>query len=174
MIFDTHAHYTDAAFDEDRNELIERLSKEGVGLVMNNSCDRQSSKETIELVEKYPFMYAALGWHPENAEEFNDGCISELREWLKHPKVKAIGEIGLDYHYDEPSRQIQKQTFLRQLELAQELDVPVVIHDREAHGDCLDALDHVPKVRGEFHCYSGSAQMARELLSGGGIWALGV
>ena len=162
MIFDTHAHYTDEAFDPDRWELIAKLP-ETVELVMNNSCDEESSLQAIALAEKYPFMYAAVSWHPENAESFNDASLL-LRAWAKHPKVRAIGEIGLDYHYDEPPRALQRTVFARQMELAAELNLPVVVHDREAHEDSMEILRRYPQTRGEFHCYSGSAEMAREIL----------
>lgn len=170
MIFDTHAHYTDEAFDPDRDELITRLP-ETVELVMNNSCDEESSLEAIALAEKYPFMYAAVGWHPEFAESFCDASAELIRKWSKHAKVCAIGEIGLDYHYSEPPREIQREVFSRQLELARELGLPVVIHDREAHEDCMELIRRFPGVSGEFHCYSGSAEMAREILDRG--WYLG-
>ena len=171
MIFDTHAHYTDEAFDEDRNELIQSLRDGRVGLVMNNSCDAASSEAALALSEKYPFIYAAVGWHPEGAEEFDEGCVEKLRRWAKHPKVRAIGEIGLDYYYETPERELQKRVFRRQLELAAELGLPVVVHDREAHEDCMEILRAFPEVRGEFHCYSGSAEMAKEILARG--WYLG-
>ena len=170
MIFDTHAHYTDEAFNADRDELIKKLPPL-VELVMNNSCDGESSLQAIALAEKYPLMYAAVGWHPENAESFSDASPDLLRAWAKHPKVRAIGEIGLDYHYDDPPRDVQKRVFSRQLELAGELALPVVVHDRDAHEDCMELVRRFPRVRGEFHCYSGSAEMAKEILDRG--WYLG-
>lgn len=171
MIFDTHAHYTDEAFDPDRSELIKKLPEGGVGLVMNNATNAESCANVIALAEKYPFMYAAVGWHPEDAMGFSEESVGLLKQWSKHPKVCAIGEIGLDYHYDEPSREVQGRVFLRQLELAKELSLPVVIHDREAHEDCMELIRLFPELSGEFHCYSGSAEMAKEIISRG--WYLG-
>lgn len=171
MLFDTHAHFTDEAFNGDRDETIKAVYDSGVTLVMNSSCDEKSSREAIALAEKYPFIYASVGWHPENAECFSEASPDFIREWAKHPKVRAIGEIGLDYHYDEPPREVQKTVLDRQMALAQELQMPVVIHDREAHADCMEIVRRYPGVVGTFHCYSGSTEMARELLDRG--WYLG-
>lgn len=165
MYFDTHAHYDDAQFDADRHELLPSLPERGVQLVLDPGCDETSSLAAIALAEQYPFVYAAVGWHPEHAAAFDSGSLDKLRQWSAHPKVKAIGEIGLDYYYDDGApRQVQKQVFLSQLELAAELDLPVIIHDREAHGDCMELIRRVPGLRGVFHCYSGSPEMARQLL----------
>lgn len=171
MLFDTHAHFTDEAFDGDRDETIKAVYDSGVTLVMNSSCDEKSSREAIALAEKYPFVYASVGWHPEDAEHFSEASPGLIREWVRHPKVRAIGEIGLDYHYDEPPREVQKTVLDRQMALAQELQMPVVIHDREAHADCMEIVRRYPGVIGTFHCYSGSTEMARELLDRG--WYLG-
>lgn len=172
MYFDTHAHLTDEAFDGERDTVINAVFESGVQLVMNSSCDEKSSRETIELADKYPFIYASVGWHPEDAAGFSDASLDLIRTWAKHPKVRAIGEIGLDYHYDNAApRELQKTVFERQMQLAQELCLPVVIHDREAHADCMELVRRYPEVTGEFHCYSGSAEMARELLDRG--WYLG-
>lgn len=171
MFFDTHAHYDDEWFDGDREALIASLPAAGVDLVVNCGCDAVSSAASVALAEKYDFFYAAVGWHPHEAKSWTNESADRLRAWAKHPKVVAIGEIGLDYHYDKDWKQEQFEVLEAQLCLAEELDLPVVIHDREAHGDCLDFVRRHPNVRGEFHCWSGSAEMAKELLNRG--WYLG-
>lgn len=172
MLFDTHAHYTDEAFAADRDTVLSAVYDSGVGLVMNSSCDEVSSRAALALAEKYPFVYASVGWHPEDAAGFSENSPALLREWARHPKVRAIGEIGLDYHYEDAApRALQKSVLERQMQLAQELKLPVVIHDRDAHADCIELVRRYPNVRGAFHCYSGSVEMARELLDRG--WYLG-
>ena len=164
MYFDTHAHLTDEAFDGDRDIVINAVFESGVQMVMNSSCDEKSTRGAIELADKYPFLYASVGWHPEDAAGFSDTSPDLMRAWAKHPKVRAIGEIGLDYHYDDAApRELQKMVFERQMQLAQELKMPVVIHDRQAHADCMELVRRYPEVTGEFHCYSGSAEMAKKL-----------
>ena len=137
MLFDTHAHLDDHAFDADRRELIASLPGQGIGLLMNPGCSFESSRNAIALAEEYDFIYAAVGSHPDVADEVDDALIAEYRELCKHPKVKAIGEIGLDYHYEDIPRDIQKRAFRLQMELAAELDLPVIVHEREAHEDGL-------------------------------------
>ena len=172
MLFDTHAHYTDEAFDADRDAVIRAVHDSGVGLVMNSSSDEKSSREAVALAEKYDFIYASVGWHPEDAAGFSERSLDLIREWVRHPKVRAIGEIGLDYHYEDAApRELQKEVLERQLQLALELKMPVVIHDREAHGDCMELVRSYPELTGAFHCFSGSAEMAKELLDRG--WYLG-
>ncbi|MGI5979368.1 MAG: TatD family hydrolase [Oscillospiraceae bacterium] len=172
MLFDTHAHYTDEAFDADRDEVIRAVRDSGVERVMNSSSDEKSSREAIALAEKYDFIYASVGWHPEDAAGFSSVSAELIREWVRHPKVRAIGEIGLDYHYDDAApRELQKEVLERQMQLALELNMPVVIHDREAHGDCMELVRKYPALHGAFHCFSGSVEMARELLDRG--WYLG-
>lgn len=171
MIFDTHAHYTDEDFNEDRDKILDAIYKANVGLVMNSASDEESSAFAVELAEKYPFIYASVGWHPHDAKSFTEQSAEKIRNWCKKPKVRAIGEIGLDYYYDLSERIIQQEVFLRQMELARELKMPVVIHDRDAHEDCMNIIRKFPEVRGEFHCYSGSAEMAKEILGRG--WYLG-
>lgn len=166
MYFDTHAHYDDVAFDADRDQLLASMPEYGVHLIVNPGCNRATSAYAVALAEQYDFVYAAVGWHPENAEEFDADSISFLRKIVQHPKVVAIGEIGLDYHYGE-DRKLQKQVLEQQLCLAAELNLPVVIHDREAHGDCMEILRRYPTVHGVFHCYSGSVEMAKELVKMG-------
>ena len=171
MFFDTHAHYDDEWFDGDREELIGSLQPAGIELVVNVGCDRKSSEASIALAERYDFFYTAVGWHPHDAKSWDCDSAGLIRGWAKHPKVVAIGEIGLDYHYDLEWKDLQREVLEAQLTLAEQLDLPVVIHDREAHGDCMEIIRRHPGVRGEFHCYSGSAEMAKELLNRG--WYLG-
>lgn len=172
MYFDTHAHYTDEAFDTDRDKLLRDVHEWGVEYIVNAGNDYDTSAASLRLANVYPFVYAAVGWHPEDSESFDDETSPALiREWCGNAKVRAVGEIGLDYHYDTPGRDIQRRVFARQMELAEELSLPVVVHDREAHADCMDIVRSFPGVTGEFHCFSGSAEMAAELLKMG--WYLG-
>lgn len=165
MIFDSHAHYDDSAFDEDRDEVINELPKLGVMGVLNCGSSAYGMRKSVELADKYDFIYAAVGIHPENADELTDDILEEIKEFTKRDKVKAIGEIGLDYYWDEnPDKHIQKQAFRKQMELAKELDLPVVIHDREAHGDTLEIIKEFPEVKGVVHCFSGSVEFAKECL----------
>lgn len=171
MLFDTHAHLNDAAFDADREELIAGLNDKGVGFVMNAGCSLQSSKECIALAEKYPFLYASVGSHPDAADEVCEELMETYLQMSRHPKVKAIGEIGLDYYYEDFDRQIQLRAFRMQMELAQEADLPVIVHERDAHGDGMEVVREFPDVTGVFHCYSGEAEMARQLVEKG--WYIG-
>ncbi len=164
MFFDTHAHYDDEAFDPDREVVISSLEESGVSLVLNASSNVASSEKSVALAEEHPFFYAAVGVHPHEASSFTPEAISKIRALASNAKVKAIGEIGLDYYYDHSPREVQKAAFLRQMELAEELKLPVVIHDRDAHEDSLEIVKKFPSVRGVFHCYSGSLEMAKELL----------
>ena len=171
MLFDTHAHMDDTAFDQDRAELLASLKDAGVGLVMNPGCSLRSSRNVVALAEAYPWIYAAVGSHPDVADEVNEEVIEEYRTLCKHEKVKAIGEIGLDYHYEDIPRDVQKRAFRMQKELARELGLPVIVHEREAHEDGMSILREFPTVKGVFHCYSGSAEMARQLVDLG--WYIG-
>ena len=172
MLFDTHAHLDADAFDDDRAELIASLPEKGLGLVMNPGCDLPSSLAAIELAEKYDFIWAAVGSHPDAADLVDEDLIERYRQLCKaHPKVKAIGEIGLDYHYEDIPREIQKKAFQMQMELARELDLPVIVHEREAHEDGMAIVEEFPEVKGVFHCYSGSAEMAKILVKKG--WYIG-
>ncbi|MBQ1375521.1 MAG: TatD family hydrolase [Clostridia bacterium] len=165
MLFDTHAHYDDRKFDEDRDALLSSMPEHGISLILNPGCDPESSKKAVELSEKYPFMYAAVGTHPHEAEAATEEDMALYAELSKHEKVMAIGEIGLDYYYDMSPRDIQKKWLDRQLSLAGELSLPVIIHEREAAQDVFQAIKrHAPKVRGVYHCYSGSYEMAREIM----------
>jgi len=172
MLFDTHIHMNDPAFDADRDELIASFPEKGVNLAMNVGCSLASSHDAIALAEKFPHIYAAVGTHPDAADEVNEEVIESYRKLCKlHPKVKAIGEIGLDYYYEDIPREIQKRAFAMQLELARELDLPVVVHERDAHDDGMTMIKQFPTVKGVFHCYSGSAEMARQLVKLG--WYIG-
>lgn len=172
MLFDTHAHLDDRAFREDRDALIAGLPGKGVGLVMNPGCSLESSRNAVALAEKYPHVYAAVGSHPDVADEVNDGVLEEYRKLCKlHPRVKAIGEIGIDYHYEDIPRDLQRKAFRMQMELAREVGLPVIVHEREAHGDGMAVVKEFPDVTGVFHCYSGTAEMARQLVSLG--WYIG-
>ena len=165
MLFDTHAHYDAEQFDQDRDQVLAGLPQRGVTLVVNPGCDIESSQKAQELAEKWPFLYAAVGFHPENCAPYSDGDLQVIRSMARQPKTVAIGEIGLDYYWEEnPPREHQQRVFRDQMALARELDLPVHLHDREAHADSLAIVKEFPQVRGVFHCYSGSAEMARELV----------
>ncbi len=167
MYFESHAHYDDERFDEDRDTLLASFPAEGIETVVNASSDIKSSKASIALSEKYPFFYAAVGVHPHEVENITEADIDELRELSKHPKVVAIGEIGLDYYYDLSPRDLQRHWFKRQLELADELKMPVIIHSRDAAQECFDIIKNSNVRNGVIHCYSGSAEMAEEYIKMG-------
>ena len=172
MLFDTHAHYDDERFDEDREALLNAMPEKGVGLIVNPGCDLASSRTAVDMAQKYDFLYAAVGIHPENCGDFAPAMMDGLRALAKAPKVVAIGEIGLDYYWAEnPPRELQQQVLRSQLALARELRLPVIFHDRDAHGDSLAIVKEFPDVTGVFHCFSGSPEMAQELLGMG--WYLG-
>ena len=171
MLFDTHAHMNDPAFDQDREQVLLGLKDKGVELVMNIGCSLKSSRDCIAMAEKYPFVYATVGSHPDSADEVNEDVIGQYRQMAQHERVLAIGEIGLDYHYEDIPREIQKKAFRMQMELAKELNMPVVIHEREAHDDGMRIVKEFKGVTGVFHCYSGSAEMARQLVDMG--WYIG-
>ena len=171
MLFDTHAHYDDERFDGDREALLAGMPEKNVGLIVNPGCDISSSRTAVALAESFDFVYAAVGIHPENCGDFEPGMIDQLRQMAKNPRVVAIGEIGLDYYWAEnPPRELQQEVLRRQLRLAEELGLPVIIHDRDAHGDTLEIIREFPRVRGVFHCFAGSVEMARELIKMG--WML--
>lgn len=171
MLFDSHAHLNDEAFDQDRAELLETFRDAGVGLVMNAGCSLASSREGIALAEAYPWIYCSVGTHPDTADEVNEEVLEVYRQMCSHPKVKAIGEIGLDYYYETIHRDAQMRAFRMQMQLAEELDMPVIVHERDAHEDGMSIVKEFPKVKGVFHCYSGSAEMARQLVDMG--WYIG-
>ena len=164
LIFDTHAHYDDDAFDVDREVLLTAMPAQGVGLILDPGCDIETSQKAVALAEQYPHVYAAVGYHPENCAPYTPADLDTLRELAKCPKVVAIGEIGLDYYWEQnPPRELQQEVFRAQLALARELALPVIVHDRDAHADCFSIVQEFPSVRGVFHCYSGSVELAREL-----------
>ena len=172
MLFDTHAHLDDRAFDEDRGALLASLPEQGLALVMNPGCSLESSRNAVALANAYGYLYAAVGSHPDVADEVNEEVLEEYRTLCKlNPKVKAIGEIGLDYHYEDIPREIQLRAFRMQMELARELGLPAIVHEREAHEDGMQVVRDFPEVTGVFHCYSGSAEMARQLVDKG--WYIG-
>lgn len=169
MIFDTHAHYDDQAFDEDRAQLFTDLRNHGIEAVVNIGASMKTSKNTLDLTENYPFIYGAIGVHPSETAELNDQVMSWLKEKAGHPKIVAIGEIGLDYYWDEPDRELQKYWFVRQLNLAREVKLPVVIHSRDAAKDTLDIMkeQRCEEIGGVIHCFSYGADLAREYLDMG-------
>ncbi|MDR0906240.1 MAG: TatD family hydrolase [Oscillospiraceae bacterium] len=170
MFFDTHAHYDDERYDADREELFASFQDSGVDLVVNAASSMQCSRDGLKLAEKYPFLYFAVGVHPHDAKEMDASSIPELRELSKHPKCVAVGEIGLDYHYNLSPQDVQKARFREQMKLARELDKPVIIHEREAFADVMEVLCDYPGIRGVFHCFSGDRTAAQRLLDMG--WML--
>ncbi|MCL2747565.1 MAG: TatD family hydrolase [Oscillospiraceae bacterium] len=164
-LFDTHAHYDDSRFDPDRDRLLAAMPQSEVMLTLCPGCNLKSSRMAVTLADRYPFLYAAAGVHPHDAHEMSQDDLTEIAKLAAHPKVKAVGEIGLDYHYDFSPRDTQVFCFRAQMELARKLDLPVIIHDREAHEDTLRVVRDFPKVIGVFHCYSGSLETAKELVS---------
>jgi len=172
MLFDTHAHMDDQSFDADREALLASLPQQGIGLVMNPGCSLEASRNASALSQKYDYIYAAVGSHPDAADEVNEEVLEAYRTLCKqNPKIKAIGEIGLDYHYEDIPREIQQKAFRMQMQLARELALPVIVHEREAHEDGMKIVEEFPEVTGVFHCYSGSAEMAKILVKKG--WYIG-
>lgn len=172
MLFDTHAHLDDHRFDSDREALLARLPEQGIGLLMNPGWDLPSSQSAVALAQAHSWIYAAIGSHPDAADRLGADVLEAYRQLVKkNPRVKAIGEIGLDYHHEDVPRQQQILCFREQMALARELSLPVIVHEREAHEDALEILREFPQVTGVFHCYSGSAEMAKLLVSKG--WYIG-
>ena len=172
MLFDTHAHMDDQAFREDRKALLDSYPQQGIGLIMNPGCSLASSRNVDKLTREYNFLYGAVGSHPDVADEVNEAVLEEYRMLCKqNPKIKAIGEIGLDYHYEDIPRDIQKKAFRMQMELARERNLPVIVHERDAHEDGMKIVEEFPDVTGVFHCYSGSYEMAKWLIARG--WYIG-
>ena len=166
MYFDTHAHYYDRAFDADRDDVLAALPAAGVDLALCPGWDLESSRQSVALAEPYPHLYAAVGFHPENLEGARLSDLAEIEAMAAHPRVKAIGEIGLDYYWekDPDRRRIQRDFFSAQLDLAEQLDLPAIVHDREAHRDSLEMVRAHPNARGVFHCYSGGVEDAKTLV----------
>lgn len=172
FIFDTHAHYNDKAFNDDRANLLDSFSESGILGVINCGTNIEESKKSIQLAEKYDFMYCAVGFHPEDISVANENYLSEIKELAMHEKCVAIGEIGLDYYWVKDNKEEQKRFFTEQLALANELSLPVIIHSREAHADTLEILKkHKPK--GVLHCFSGSVEVMNEALKLGLYIGLG-
>ena len=169
MIFETHAHYDDEAFEADRESLLSSMPENGIGWIVNAGASLESTAAGVKLAEKYPFIYAAAGVHPNETAVLNEERFAWLREQCRHEKVIAVGEIGLDYYWDEPSHEIQKTWFARQLELAREVKKPVIIHPRDAAKDTFDMLTahNASEIGGVIHCFSYSAQMAQEYVKMG-------
>lgn len=164
FLYDTHAHIDDEQYNDDRNEIIEKIKNASVGLVNNIGADMASSRYGIMLAEEHDFLYATVGVHPSETKNLTEDDIAELRRLAGHEKVVAIGEIGLDYHYDDTDLDTQKKWFRAQLNLAKELDMPVVIHDRDSKGECLEILKESGVKKAVIHCFSGSAETAKELI----------
>ena len=172
ILFDSHSHMDDDRFDEDREALLEDFPKQGIRFLMNAACDLESSKAGCRLNAAYDYIYSAVGSHPDDADHVDEARIEIYRTMVReNPKVKAIGEIGLDYHYEDVPRAQQQKAFRMQMALARELDLPVIVHEREAHADGMAIVDEFPEVKGVFHCYSGSPEMALELVRRG--WYIG-
>ncbi|MEY8427106.1 TatD family hydrolase [Lachnospiraceae bacterium 46-15] len=167
MIFDSHAHYDDKAFEEDRDEVLSGLCQAGVGAVVNVGASFQGVRDTAALAEKYPFVYGAVGIHPDHVDQLNDEVLQEMRTLCGRKKIVAVGEIGLDYYWDKNPRKMQQEWFVRQLTLAKEVGLPVNIHSREAAKDTFDIVkqEHAGSTGGVIHCYSGSKEMARDYLN---------
>ena len=170
MFFDTHAHYDDSRYDSDRDELLLSMAAGGVSLITNIGTSVEESRLSLAIAEKYPFVYATIGVHPHEAKSMDDASIPALREMLAHPKAVAVGEIGLDYHYNLSEPEVQITRFREQMELAKELSMPVVIHEREAFDDVMRVLEDYPGISGVFHCFSGDWTSAEKLLDMG--WML--
>ena len=175
MIFDTHAHYDDDAFDEDRDVLLSGMREQNVEYIVNVGASMASSERSIKLAEKYPFVYAAVGVHPDEVGELDEEKFAKLREWTSHEKVKAVGEIGLDYYWDKEKHDLQKHWFMRQMELASEVKLPMIVHSREAAKDTLDMVIAAKPLNlsGIIHCYSYSVEIAREYLNMGYYLGIG-
>lgn len=175
MIFDSHAHYDDHAFDEDREEILSALAEGGVGTVVNVGAGLEGTRKTVELIQKYPFIYGAAGVHPDEAGELNEETFAWLREQCLQDKIVAVGETGLDYYWDKESHEVQKKWFIRQLELAKELSLPVIIHSREAAADTMEILkqEYSPQMQAVIHCYSYSPEQAREYVKMGFYLGIG-
>lgn len=166
MIFESHAHYDDEVFDEDREALLSSFAEHGVGTVINIGASMSGSEATVKLTEQYPFFYGAVGVHPSEVEELDEDKLKRLRTLCGHEKIVAVGETGLDYHYPEPAAALQKEWFARQLTLAREVKLPVIIHSREAAKDTLDIMKgmHAERISGVIHCFSYTKESAAQYL----------
>lgn len=168
MIFESHAHYDSQKYDEDRDAVLSAMPEHNVGTIVNSAADWESVTEVVELAERYPFIYAAVGLHPDEVGALNEERFAFLKEQCQKEKVVAVGEIGLDYYWDNESHDVQKKWFIRQLNLARELDLPVVIHSRDAAADTLEVMkEHAQGLRGVIHCFSYSKELANEYIKMG-------
>ena len=167
MYFDTHAHYDDRRFNDDRDELLGSMEAAGVTLILNSASSLSSARFSLRMADKYPFVYASVGVHPHDAKSMTDDTVTELEKLLNHPKAMAVGEIGLDFHYDFSPRDVQKKRFREQLELARRAKMPVIIHERESLNDTLDIIRDYRDLTGVFHCFSGSWETAKTILDMG-------
>jgi TatD DNase family protein len=175
MFIDSHAHLDDERFDEDRDQLIKSLNGKGIELILNPGADLLTSKKAVELSEKYNCIYAAVGCHPHDSKDMTNNTIDMFKDMAKREKVIAIGEIGLDYYYDNTDRVTQRKWFREQIKLAKELDIPYIVHDRDAHEDVLNIMkkEHYSGARGILHCFSSSTEMAREFIKLGFMISIG-
>jgi len=173
MIFDSHAHYNDDAFLDDQDILLRSMNDKGIKRIVNVAANLDSIDEILELTEKYDFMYGALGIHPSDSEPLTEALLQNIKDKCANPKIRAIGEIGLDYHYDEPGKDIQKHWFNRQLDLAEELKMSVIIHSREACKDTMDILKPRKNVTGIIHCFSYTKETAKEYIDMGYVIGVG-
>lgn len=164
-LFDSHAHLNDRRFEKDAREVREKAREAGVWGMMNIAYDLQSSADVVRQSEEMANTWAAVGVHPHDASSYTDEIEQQLRSWSKHPNVKAIGEMGLDYYYNHSPKEVQREVFIRQMNLAREVGLPIIIHDRDAHGECLELVQsHGQGLKGVFHCFSGSSEFAKEIL----------
>lgn len=175
MLFDSHAHYDDSRFDSDRDFVLSLMRENNVGRILNSCSELSDVPKILEICEKYPFVCASAGVHPHVVESLTEEDMDTLKKICENPHIVAVGEIGLDYYYDSSPRELQKKWFARQINVAREVSLPVIIHDRDAHGDCMDILraENVQDVGGVFHCYAGSVEMCREILDWGMYIAFG-
>ena len=175
MLFDSHAHYDDSRFDEDRDFVVSLMQENNVGKILNSCSNLSDIPKILDICEKYPFMYASAGIHPHDVEFLTDEDMDTLKKFCENPHIIAVGEIGLDYYYDSAPRDLQTKWFAKQINVAREVNLPIIIHDRDAHGDCMDILhaERIKDVGGVFHCYAGSVEMAKEILDFGMYIAFG-
>ncbi len=169
MIFETHAHYDDEAFDTDRDELLSSMNDNGIGIIVNATASKRTVEQSLELCKKYPFVYTTIGVHPSDCAEMDEDELLWLKEQFSYETAVAVGEIGLDYHYDEPPKDVQKKWFEAQLQMARDVKLPVIIHSRDAAKDTLDIMKAMKaeEIGGDIHCFSYSVEMAREYLNMG-------
>lgn len=174
MLFDSHAHLDNVRFDKDRDQVIKMIQENGIGWILNAGACMASSAASIQLAEQYSCIYAAVGVHPHDVKDIKGGDYEQLAEWTKHPRVVAIGEIGLDYYYDLSPRELQQQALVAQIDIARQTNMPIIIHDRDAHGDIMQIIKKEAKgLQGVFHCFSGSMEMMWEVIAMGFYVAFG-